>query len=280
MKLYYYAHTGHKNSLDRLRKACALLKKLDEKGLDTRLLVNDFRAGLVAKELGIRDSVTIETILDIDAIATFGDAVIIDSPEDDRGRLEQYCSDYRHVFRFANDEEDSSRYGETVIACDEVVVDDLYFEKHEKVDRTLFFWGDNDADKTILAHADFFDPNTELLLGHYFFLKYEQELDKIFKNLHEAEEYSELISNSKNVITASVQCALEARISGANVIFIDDGKQQNCTKKLLDKFQISTIDGFDRKSYEQLMLDNTQKSNLITQKTEIIATIILNRLAS
>ncbi|MCH9739488.1 MAG: hypothetical protein K0U38_01415 [Epsilonproteobacteria bacterium] len=287
MKLYYYAHTGHKKGLDRLKKATALLKKFNAHGVDTMLLVNDFRAGLVAKEFGIRESVTIETILDIDAIAQFGDVVIIDSPEDDRGRLEQYCTDYKQVFRFAQDENDTSRYGETMIEldCDEndeacisgIVIDDIYFEEHEKVDRTLFFLGDSDADKTILSNADFFEnEEMELLLGHYFYVKYEDDLAKIFKTLHEPEEYSELICNSKRVVTSSLQCALEARISGANVIFIDDSQQKNCSSMLLEKLQILTVDGFNKNEYKQIVLDNAESCHLITQKTEIIASKIIN----
>ncbi|HHH19478.1 MAG TPA: hypothetical protein ENK86_03045 [Campylobacterales bacterium] len=279
MKLYYYAHTGHANSLDRLRKASALLNTLNAHGLDTMLLLNDFRAGLVAKELGIKDSVTIETVMDIDAIATFGDVVIIDSPEDDKGRMEQYCRDYKQVFRFAEEDNATSRYGEIVLPCDVCITDDIYTQASTKEERTLLFLGDNDRDKKILAQADFFDESMELLLGHYFYVKYEKDLANIFTTMHESDEYSELISNSKNVVTTSPQCALEARISGANVIFIDDGKQKNCTKKLLDEFQILTIDGFDKQKYQQAMLNNTKKSNIPTQKTEIIVSKILNNLS-
>ena len=68
MKLYYYAFTGHKHGLDRVKRAVVILKKLREKGFETVLLVSDFRAGLVARDFGVLDSVTIEGIQDIDAI--------------------------------------------------------------------------------------------------------------------------------------------------------------------------------------------------------------------
>ena len=54
----------------------------------------------------------------------------------------------------------------------------------------------------------------ELLLGHYFYVKYENDLEKLFKTLHESEEYTELLCSSKRVITASFQAALEAKNSG------------------------------------------------------------------
>ncbi|UFH59487.1 hypothetical protein [Sulfurovum mangrovi] len=37
--LYYYANSGHKIGLDRVKRAVALLKALNEKGVETRLLL-------------------------------------------------------------------------------------------------------------------------------------------------------------------------------------------------------------------------------------------------
>lgn len=281
MKLYYYAHTGHKNGLDRLKKATVLLKEFDKKGLDTLLLVNDFRASLVAREFGIADSVHIETVQDIDAIAEHGGVIIIDSPEDDRGRLEKYCSEFRHVFRFANDEDDSSRYGETMLRVDcqdddcveAIVIDNVYFQAHEKEDRTLFFLSDSDADKRILSNSDFFEgEDMELLLGHYFYVKYENDLEKIFKKLHEAEDYIELICKSKRVVTSSLQTALEARVAGAEVVYILSSPLGKKIRNILSLLQVETINGFDKNSYKHLMFVNALNCNLNTQKSEDIAT--------
>lgn len=147
MRLYYYAFTGHKYGLDRMKRGAVILNKLRDRGIDTMLLVNDFRAGLVARDFGIPESVNIEGIQDIDAIAQTGDCVIIDSPEDDHGRLVKYCSDFKRVFRFAETTEDKSIHGEVMFKfnCDDdncissFIVDDIYYQKHKKEDRTLFF---------------------------------------------------------------------------------------------------------------------------------------------
>jgi hypothetical protein len=276
MKLYYYAHTGHKNGLDRLKKAVVLLKEFDKTGLDTLLLVNDFRAGLVAREFGIADSVHIETIQDIDAIAEHGDIIVIDSPEDDRGRLEKYCSKFRHVFRFAQNEDDISHYGETLLD-EAVVVDNLYFEKHEKEKRILFFLSDSDADKTILSNACFFDGlDMELLLGHYFYVKYEDDLVKIFKKLHEAEEYTELICKSERIVTTSLQCALEASISGAEVVYILTKPLEKNIKKILSLLQVETLKGFDKHSYQQVVFFNILDCHRNTQRSEKIVSNMIN----
>lgn len=260
--LYYYAHTGHKIGLDRLRRAAAVIKKLAKEGIECRLLLNDFRAGLAAKDLGIREYVTIETIQDIDAVAVTGDSVIIDSDEDDHGRLVKYCSDFRHVWRFAHDDKDRSIHGETLfrVACNDneclnaVIVDDIYFEKEEKEERTLFFFQDMDHDKTILGNVAFFEPfEMELLLGNYFFVKYEDDLAKIFSVLHEPEEYTDLIKSSTRVVTASAQTALEAKAAGADVVYIELGKEALYPSQLLEKYGVGIVTGFDTAKMKEVL---------------------------
>jgi len=287
MKLYYYAFTGHKYGLDRLKRAVVILNKLRENGIDSMLLVNDFRAGLVAKDFGVRESVTIEGIQDIDAIAEEGDSVIIDSPEDDHGRLVKYCSDFKTVFRFAETDEDKSVHGEVMlsIACEaedcisSLIVDDVYFEAHEKEERTVFFLSDSDANKTILNNADFFKAfDMELLLGHYFYVKYEDDLAKIFKTLHEAEEYTELICSSKRVVTASVQTALEAKVAGAEVVFIELKALMNNEKELLSSLGIATINGFEVEALETAFAQGVPASEKSVEKSNTIVSEIIKNL--
>ena len=260
--LYYYAHTGHKIGLDRVRRAAAIIKKLAEEGIECRLLLNDFRAGLAARDLGIREYVTIETVQDIDAVAVTGDSVIIDSNEDDHGRLVKYCSDFKHVWRFEHDTDDRSIHGETLfrVECREedclsaVIVDDAYFEAEEKEERLLFFLHDMDHDKTILNHASFFEAvEMELLLGNYFFVKYEDELAKLFSTLHEPEEYMDLIRSSSTVVTASAQTALEAQASGARVLYIDLGKEALYPVELMEKYGIKIVSGFDTEALKGIL---------------------------
>jgi hypothetical protein len=219
--LYYYVFTGHKVGLDRVKKAAAIIKALANQGVECRLLVNDFRAGLVAREHGVADSITIETIQDIDAVAQSGNSVIIDSPEDDHGRLEKYCHEFKAVFIMRQTAEDKVRFSEIIL--DGVAVDELYESSPaHKVERKLFFLNDADYDKVILSHASLFEgKNVELLLGNYFFVKYEDDLAKIFTTLHEPEEYVELIQTSRCVITSSLQTAFEAKNSGACVYFLN-----------------------------------------------------------
>jgi len=287
MRLYYYAYTGHKYGLDRMKRAVVLLNGLREKGIDTMLLVNDFRAGLAARDFGISESVTIEGIQDIDAIAKVEDCVIIDSPEDDHGRLVKYCSDFKRVFRFAETDDDKTIHGEVMLTvdCDNDacisanIVDDFYFKEHKKEERTLFFLGDSDADKIILNNADaFVDQNMELLLGHYFYVKYESDLEKIFSKLHESEEYMELIATSSRVVTASYQTALEAKVAGAEVIFINLKNLEEKKIKLLKLLNIEINNSILFNRVEQKELESVVDVSRVIEKNETLVTKIINML--
>jgi len=263
--LYYYANTGHKMGLERLRRGVALLNTLSEKGIESQFLVNDFRAGLVAKDLGLKNYVTVEGVQDIDAIAEHGDSIIIDSIEDDHGRLVKYCEDFKNVWRFAHDENDKAIHSEIVLDRDTVLVDDMYFKEMKKENRVLFFLGDADYDKIILNNADFFrSVDMELLLGNYFFVKYEDDLAKLFSTLHEPEEYVDLIKSSSTVVTVSSQAALEAKVAGANVVYLDIEDNKLYSTDILNSYGIVIINGFDNEN-----LINLLKSNDLDRKHKI-----------
>ncbi len=269
--VFYYANTGHKIGLDRLRRGAALVKKLEDNDVEARLLVNDFRAGLAAKELGAKEYVTIETVQDIDAIAEAGNSIIIDSSEDDHGRLVKYCADFKNVWRFEHSPEDQSVHGETLIrvACQDeecisaVIVDEMYMSQGSKEERVLFFLDDADYDKTILSNEDFFKAfDMELLLGNYFFVKYEDDLAKLFSTLHEPEEYFDLIQSSQTIVTASSQTALEAKACGAKVIYVDLKKDALYPAEVLKSYGISIVDGFNVEEVKR----SIQEKNEVSEK--------------
>ena len=273
--LFYYANSGHKIGLERVRRGAALLKRLASQGVETQLLVNDFRAGLVAKDLGVKEYVTVETVQDIDAIAEAGNSIIIDSPEDDHGRLVKYCSDFKNVWRFAHDSSDSSVHGEILLKAgckeenclDVVIIDDLYFEENTKEERTLFFLSDADYDKTILSNEDFFKSlDMELLLGNYFFVKYEDDLAKLFSTLHEPEEYVDLITSSSRIVTASAQTALEAKAGGAKVIYIHLSDDALYPVEILSKYGIAIVNGFDAEDVVKYLQEEVQVAQNVIER--------------
>jgi spore coat polysaccharide biosynthesis predicted glycosyltransferase SpsG len=93
----------------------------------------------------------------------------------------------------------------------------------------------------------------ELLLGNYFFVKYEDDLAKLFTMLYEPEEYEDLIKTSATIVTASAQTALEAKVSGAKVIYIALKDNPLYDRELLEKYGILTIDGFDISALQELL---------------------------
>ena len=275
--LYYYAYSGHKYGLDRVRRGVALIKSLKKEGIEVQLLVNDFRAGLAAKDLGVEGAVTIETILDVDAVAERGDSVILDTPEDTAIRLEQYADRFSPLFVVTDSCDVHSRFGEIILKpfCEEEVncietpmIDSIYYQGskeggHSREDRILFIFGDADYDKEILAHRDFFEgAEMDLLLGYYFFVKYEDELSKIFHTLWEPEEYADLLREGSRILTTSVQSAFEAKAAGADVAYMRKAEESDCLMKQLADYNIKIIDGFDKKGLNQWLqtAKNDQKS--------------------
>jgi predicted glycosyltransferase len=145
-----------------------------------------------------------------------------------------------------------------------VLVDDRYFEETKKEERILFFLGDADYEKVVLNNEAFFKSfDMDLLLGNYFFVKYEDALAKLFSTLHEPEEYTELIKSSASVVTASAQTALEAKASGAKVIFVHTDKALYPVS-LLSAYGIDIVEGFDAESVNEYLQNNlsTEAKNI------------------
>jgi len=95
--IYLYAYTNFKDGLDSLRRVAALYWELQKESIDCELLVNDYRAQLLARSWGLPLATTIETIKDIDAVATPEDIVVIDSPESIEGKVLGYGEYFKKV---------------------------------------------------------------------------------------------------------------------------------------------------------------------------------------
>jgi len=281
MANYYYAYSGHKFGLDRVRRGVALIKAMKRKNHEMQLLVNDFRAGLAAKELGVGDAVTIETLLDVDAVAQRGDLVVLDTPEDVGMRMEQYCDLFGEVFYVTDDCTYRAYAGETVLKpnctegekCVETpMVDAEYFDGLPKEDRILFFFGDADYNKEVLAKRALFEgTGIELLLGHYFFVKYESELEKTFALLHEPEEYTNLVRSSSRVLTVSIQCALEAKAAEAEVFYVKKKDDPACIVALLSAYNINIFDDMNNIDLKILMQNSRETAEKVPNKIDMIA---------
>ncbi|SFV56667.1 hypothetical protein MNB_SV-6-272 [hydrothermal vent metagenome] len=283
MKIYYYAYSGHKYGLDRVKRGVALIKSFEREGIKVELLLNDFRAGLVAKDLGVKESTTIETFLDIDAVAQRGDMVFIDTPEDVTTKLQRYYEKFTPLFRIVDDCESRSLYGEKVIKpidndnISSIMVDTIYYKELQKEDRVLLFLGDADQSRDILSNIDFFEErDMELLLGSYFYIKYEEQISRYFSKVHEADEYSELIRSSSKIVTSSKQTAFEAIASKVDVVYMKQESDSQCLLEELEEQGVKIINYFDKKELlntleREIYAKKMVKSVDITVKNIIIA---------
>ena len=255
--IYLYAYTNHKENLDSLRRVKALYDAFKKEQIETEILVNEYRAQLLARDWGLPLATTIETIKDVDAVATIDDIVIIDSPEDIDGRVLGYGEYFKKVIYI-----NSTCKEQTIKEAINIKLGDdgyIYSEIKDKnlEDKTILIYGDSDYEKIILKNLDLFkDKNLDLYWGNYFFVKYEDTLAKVFNKIIEPEEYYEVLKEYKNIITSSVQVAIEAKANGLNIGFLELIPLDECKKEQLLKLNIEIKNNINF-NYE------TSKDNLI-----------------
>ena len=260
--IYLYAYTNHKKNLDNLRRIVALYKTLQEQNINSEILINDYRAQLLLKDWGLPLATTIETIKDIDAVASNEDIIIIDSPEEIEGKVINYPKKFKAVIYLNSSCKEVEFQGATIFNI--FLDNNLIFtkEKEQKRDKeAIFIYGDSDYDKTILKNSEIFkNKNLDLYWGVYFFVKYEDKLAKIFNNIIESEEYYDILIKYQKIITSSMQIAIEARANGAFVEFLELKKIDNCYKEILNKYNIKItkiINNTDNLALDNIKINNT-----------------------
>ena len=234
MQVYLYAKSGHKIGLEATKRCAAIASFLKE--FDPILCTSDFRAGAFAKDLlGVRRYVNIDVVRNLHNIMQKRDILIYDTPEandDMKKDMKEFCTLLYGI--------DSEIEG--------IVVDTSIYTKQEnpKLEKTIFF-GDDDYYNIFLALVEKsgeFDIN--LLMGHYFFLGNEKIFDKHFANVIDEEEYVETIKDSKYLLTASLQTALESLACGNKpVLFKREDKIYD--EKLIEKLNLPVIEANDLK---------------------------------
>uniref|UniRef100_UPI0040483686 hypothetical protein n=1 Tax=Aliarcobacter sp. TaxID=2321116 RepID=UPI0040483686 len=228
MQVYLYAKSGHTVGLEATKRCAAVANALKE--FDPILCTSDFRAGAFAKDLlGVRRYVNIDVVRNLTNIMEKRDILIYDTPEANeemKKDMKEFCTLVYGI-------------GEEI---QEVVVDTSIYNKIENpsLEKTIFF-GDDDYNNLFLEMAkesNKFEIN--LLMGHYFFLGNEKIFTNHFTNVIDEEEYVQTIQNSKYLLTASLQAALESIACGNKpVLFKREDKQYN--EELISKLNIPTI---------------------------------------
>jgi len=257
MKIYYYVHTGHRVGLDRFRRAVAIIKEL-QKDMEITLLCSDFRIASEAKEFGIKTSVGIDVVRNIPYIAHHGDKIIFDSDEANPVMLEdmrEFFSSFVHLKE------------------NEVMVDDKYFTNEEKTIKKALFFGDDDYEKDLEKHLDFFDGlELDLQLGFYYFLDYEDMLKQKFSNNHEFEEYDSVITKTDILITPSPQAILENLAAGGRPVYIQREDYTQSFRELFEKLNIPIIDNYNKQQLSEVLatLDSHNYSQIWRNSDKLV----------
>jgi len=235
--IYLYAYTNHKENLDSLRRVKVIYDALQKEGIECEILVNEYRAQLLARDWGLPLATTIETIKDIDAVASVEDIIVIDSPEHLEGKVLEYPNNFKAVIYLNSTLESVEYKGAEVV--DIYSKEGLLYPKlveSKKREKSIFIYGDSDYEKTIIKNLDYFkDTNLDLYWGIYFFVKYEDTLAKNFKIIAESEEYYEVLGEYKTIYTTSLQIAIEAQANGAESCFVNfDNRDNKILKRVKD----------------------------------------------
>jgi len=229
VKVYLYAKSGHAIGLEATKRCAAIANELKE--FDPILCTSDFRAGAFAKDLlGIKKYVNIDVLRNLYNIMEKRDILIYDTDETNefmKNDMKQFCTLLYSVNSDLSD----------------IVIDASIYNKNENpsIEKTLFF-GDDDYNNLFLNLVEASTKyDIELLMGHYFFLGNEKIFKNHFSKIIDEEEYVETIQNSKYLLTASLQTALESIACGNKaVLFKREDKTYN--EKLISKINLPIIE--------------------------------------
>ena len=277
MQVYLYAKSGHTIGLEATKRCAAIANFLKE--FDPILCTSDFRAGAFAKDLlGVRRYVNIDVVRNLHNIMQKRDILIYDTPEandDMKKDMKEFCT-----LLYGIDNE-----------IEGIVVDTSIYTKQEnpKLEKTIFFGDDDYYNLFLKLLEDSGKSDINLLMGHYFFLGNEKIFNNHFSNVIDEEEYVETIKDSKYLLTASLQTALESLACGNKpVLFKREDKiydeklikelnlpviEANNLKDLLEKFDTSIseypiISNFNIISLENIKKEIKEKIDLYNKLTK------------
>ena len=233
MQVYLYAKSGHTVGLEATKRCAAIANALKE--FDPILCTSDFRAGAFAKDLlGIRRYVNIDVIRNLHNIMEKRDILIYDTPEIN-DNMKKDMTDFCTLVYGIDDE------------IKGIIVDSSIYNKTDnanlnKLDKTIFF-GDDDYNNFFLEMAKQSEKQEiNMLMGHYFFLGNEKVFSNYFSNVIDEEEYVQTIKNSKYLLTASLQSALESLACG-NFPVLFKRFDKNYDEELITNLNIPVIKG-------------------------------------
>jgi len=264
----------------------AILNALQD--VEITVLTSDFRIAHIAREFGIENCVGVDVVRNIPYIAHHGDKLIFDSNEANPVMLNDMRGFFSKLIRISDFLDEQKAQNESLISpflsgdgiFNDLIVEDKYFKNYEKTTEVTYFFGDDDYEKDLERHLDFIDfLNPKLQLGYYYFLDYEDMLKEKFKEYFEFEEYFEMITTSKILITASPQAVLDSLASGGKPIYFQRDDYAKDFLTLFERLNVPIIKNYNKNKFN-LILENIDTHNYvkITQNTKKIAKFIKENL--
>jgi hypothetical protein len=278
MQVYLYAKSGHTVGLEATKRCAVIANALKE--FEPILCTSDFRAGAFAKDnLGVKKYVNIDVVRNLHNMMHRGDILIYETPEVNENmkeEMKEFCSLLYGIGEELNG----------------IIVDESIYTKvsNPNLEKTIFF-GDDDYNNFFLEMAKNSKKlEINLLMGHYFFLGNEKIFANHFSNVIDEEEYVQTIQNSKYLLTASLQTALESLSCGNKpVLFKRDDKtydeelinklnlpviESSNLKELINQFETiiqnyPTINNFEILNLDKMVLEIKEKIELFKKLTQI-----------
>jgi hypothetical protein len=253
MKLWIYAKSSHRESLDNVRRCAAITNALSE--FEPTLCTGDYRAASIAKDtMDVKNSMGIDAMGNLPHTMERLDILIYDN-EDVRqdmyeGMLE-FCS---RLYALGKD-----------LPFD--IVDKSYFAQSDFSRKKAIFFSDDDYHKWFLEFCkDSKKHNLPLLNGNYFFLDTLQEFEKSFSEVIDEEEYKDVVQNTEYLLSASVHTCLESLAAGNKPLFFRRQDQEILHEELIEKYNIPTLecDTLDTliENYEKVILHYPQTKKI------------------
>lgn len=269
MQVYLYAKSGHAIGLEAVKRCATIANALKE--FEPVLCTSDFRAGAFAKDLlGVKKYVNIDVVRNLYNIMEKRDILIYDTDETNefmQNDMKEFCT---LLYSVQND-------------ISKIVVDETIYKKIENpsIDKLMFF-GDDDYNNLFLEGIkDTKALNMDLLMGHYFFLGNEKIFKNYFNNVIDEEEYVETIQNTRNLLTASLQTALES-INCGNKAVLFKREDKTYDEELIKELNIPCITSNDFnkivKEFEEIIKDYPEIKNFTNVNLENIVTTIKEKI--
>jgi len=269
MQVYLYTKSGHAIGLEATKRCATIANALKE--FEPILCTSDFRAGAFAKDLlGVKKYVNIDVVRNLYNIMEKRDILIYDTDETNEfmhNDMKEFCT---LLYSVQND-------------ISNIVVDETLYKKidNPSIEKLMFF-GDDDYNNLFLENIKEAQAlDIDLLMGHYFFLGNEKIFKKYFNNVIDEEEYVETIQNSKHLLTASLQTALES-ISCGNKPVLFKREDKIYDDELISKLNIPTINSKDFnqivKEFEEIIKDYPEIKNFNNANLENIVHTIKEKI--